>query len=74
MPFVTFCNKLIFYGEDHPLLAVRDCLFSTFVATLLIVTTGGKNNDKESGEVNSLSHSAGKEHAGSAVFRVPAVQ
>jgi hypothetical protein len=46
--FVTFCNKLIyFYGEDlldpsptlkledHPLLAVHDCLLNIFVATLL---------------------------------------
>jgi hypothetical protein len=43
---VTFRNKLIFYGEellgprqtlkqeDHPLSAVRDCLFSIFVAAL----------------------------------------
>jgi hypothetical protein len=51
--FVTFCNKLIFYGEellaprstpkleDHPLSAVRDCLFSIFAATLHIWRTGG---------------------------------
>jgi hypothetical protein len=44
--FVTFRNKLIFYGEellaprptpklqDHPLSAVRDCLFSIFAITL----------------------------------------
>jgi hypothetical protein len=43
---VVFRNKLIFYGEellaprptpmleDHPLLAVRDCLFNIFAATL----------------------------------------
>jgi hypothetical protein len=43
---VTFRNKLIFYGdellaplsnhkpEDHPLSAVRDCLFDIFAATL----------------------------------------
>jgi hypothetical protein len=46
--FVIFCNKLIFYGEellaprptpkleDHPLSAVRDCLFNIFTATLHI--------------------------------------
>jgi hypothetical protein len=45
---VTFPNKLTFYGEellasrptpkleDHPLYAVRDCLFNIFVATLHI--------------------------------------
>jgi hypothetical protein len=44
---VTFRNKLFLYGEllaprptskmkDHPLLAVRHCLFSTFSATLKI--------------------------------------
>jgi hypothetical protein len=45
-PFVAFCNKLIFYGEellapfptikleDHPLLAVCDCLFDIFKTTL----------------------------------------
>jgi hypothetical protein len=44
---VIFCNKLTFYGEeltprptpkmeDHRLSAVRDCLFSTFAATLPI--------------------------------------
>jgi hypothetical protein len=44
----NFSNKLIFYGEellaprlntkleDHPLSAVRDCLFNIFAATLLI--------------------------------------
>jgi hypothetical protein len=44
--FVVFRNKLIFYGEellaqrptpkleDHPLSAVRDCLFNLFTATL----------------------------------------
>jgi hypothetical protein len=43
---VVFSNKLIFYGEellaprptnkleDHPLSAVRDCLFNIFAATL----------------------------------------
>jgi hypothetical protein len=43
---VVFRNKLIFYGEqllapcptpkveDHPLLAVRDCLFNIFAGTL----------------------------------------
>jgi hypothetical protein len=43
---VTFRNKLIFYDEkflaprpttkqeDHPLSAVRDCLFNIFAATL----------------------------------------
>jgi hypothetical protein len=42
-PFVTFRNKLIFYGEllapcplleleDHPLSGVRDCLFNIFAA------------------------------------------
>jgi hypothetical protein len=42
---VVFRNKLIFYGEllaprptpkleDHPLSAVRDCLFNIFAATL----------------------------------------
>jgi hypothetical protein len=43
---VIFRNKLIFYGEellaasptpkleDHPLSAVRDCLFNIFAATL----------------------------------------
>jgi hypothetical protein len=42
----SFCNKLIFYGEellasrptpkleDHPLSAVRDCLFNIFAASL----------------------------------------
>jgi hypothetical protein len=47
-PFVTFHNKLIFYGEellvprptpklqDHPLSAVHNCLFNIFAATLLI--------------------------------------
>jgi hypothetical protein len=45
MILVNFCNKIIFYGEslalrptpkleDHPLPAVRDCLFSIFAATL----------------------------------------
>jgi hypothetical protein len=46
--FETFLNKLIFYGEgllaprptpkleDHPLSAVRDCLFDIFAATLTI--------------------------------------
>jgi hypothetical protein len=45
---VNFRNKIIFYGEellaprptpkleDHPLLAVRDCLFNIFAATLHI--------------------------------------
>jgi hypothetical protein len=44
-PIVTFCNKLIFYGEflalrptpkmdNHPLSAVRNCLFNIFSATL----------------------------------------
>jgi len=45
-PGVTFCNKLVFYGEellapsqtpkleDHPLLAAWNCLFSLFAATL----------------------------------------
>jgi hypothetical protein len=35
-PFVTFRNKLIFYVEleDHPMSAVRDCLFSIFAAAL----------------------------------------
>jgi hypothetical protein len=45
---MNFRNKLIFYGEellalsptpkleDHPLSAVRDCLFNIFVATLHI--------------------------------------
>jgi hypothetical protein len=45
---MNFRNKLIFYGEellarrptskleDHPLLAVRDCLFNVFAATLHI--------------------------------------
>jgi hypothetical protein len=44
--FVTFCNKLMFYGEDllaprptsklgdQPLSAVRDCLFNIFAAAL----------------------------------------
>jgi hypothetical protein len=40
--FETFHNKLVFSGdrllaptlEDHPLSAVRDCLFSIFTATL----------------------------------------
>jgi hypothetical protein len=43
---VVFCNKLIFYGEEllaprptpkleeHPLSAVRDCLFNIFAPTL----------------------------------------
>jgi hypothetical protein len=46
-PFVPFCNKTIFHGEllaprptpkldDHPLSAVRDCLFNIFAATLYI--------------------------------------
>jgi hypothetical protein len=46
--FETFRNTLLFYGEgllvpcpkpkldDHPLSAVRDCLFNIFVATLRI--------------------------------------
>jgi hypothetical protein len=46
---VNFRNKIFFYGEellaprptakleDHPLLAVRDCLFSIFAATLHIL-------------------------------------
>jgi hypothetical protein len=43
---VTFCNKLFFYEllaphptpklEDHPLLAVHDCLFNIFTAALHI--------------------------------------
>jgi hypothetical protein len=49
---VVFRNKLIFYGdellaprrtsklEDHPLSAVRECLFSIFAATLH--KTGGR--------------------------------
>jgi hypothetical protein len=48
---LTFRNKLIFYGEellaprstpsleDHPLWAVRDCLFSIFAATSI---SGGR--------------------------------
>jgi hypothetical protein len=47
-PFVKFRNKIIFYGEallatlstpkleDNPLLAVHDCLFNIFAATLHI--------------------------------------
>jgi hypothetical protein len=47
MPYVTFRNKLAFYGEEllaprptpklenHPLSAVCDCLFSIFAATYL---------------------------------------
>jgi hypothetical protein len=47
-PFVTFRDKLLFYGEellaphptlkleDHPLLAVCDCLFNMSAATLHI--------------------------------------
>jgi hypothetical protein len=49
----TFCNKIHFYGEellaprptpkleDHPLSAVRDCLFNIFAATLHI---GGRSS------------------------------
>ena len=45
---LTFCNKIHFYGEellaprqtpkleDHPVSAVRDCLFNIFAATLHI--------------------------------------
>jgi hypothetical protein len=45
-------NKFIFYGEDHPLSAVRDCLFNIFAATLRIqwdYVTGGwrKLHDEE---------------------------
>jgi hypothetical protein len=48
MPYETFRNHIDFYGEklfatrptptidDHPLLAVRDCLFNIFAATLHI--------------------------------------
>jgi hypothetical protein len=46
--YVTFCNVLVFYSEklfvphptpkleDHPLLAVHDCLFNIFTAILHI--------------------------------------
>jgi hypothetical protein len=50
----NFRNKLIFYGEellaprpgtklkDHPLPAVRDCLFNIFAATRACSTNGGE--------------------------------
>jgi hypothetical protein len=56
---MTFRNKLIFYGEelkapcsthkleDHPLSAVRDCLFNIFAATLLyIIKVGGNYSNR----------------------------
>jgi hypothetical protein len=52
---MTFRNKLIFYGEgliaprptpkleDHPLSAIRDCLFNIFAASLLYNIKAGGN-------------------------------
>jgi hypothetical protein len=49
-PCITFCNKLVFYGEkllvphpipklkDHLLLAVCNCIFDIFVVTSSIAT------------------------------------
>jgi len=86
-PCVTFRNKLVLYGEelsapsstpnleDHPLPAVRDCLFNIFVATLQIwEAVSSIHNPKTSHTVVTGTHATWSGYRCKlALWRMPAV-